>query len=345
MASEIVEYRQQSVEDRFEFARRLAAAGDMLPAGLMGQVQNPQTGAMERRIVPGKVFLITETARMLGIDPMAGLQGINVIEGSASIAPSLMQALVRRAGHQLRVRTTGTLAAGTLKATATLIRKDDPEPFVVEWTPHDAVQADLADSYEPDENGVWQFRARSRDGNKLAWEKYTRQLCKWRAQSEVVRDGAEEVLLGVHYTPEELGAVFAEDGRMEPATVAEYTDTVSDIVSLIESATTKAELDAIWDAWHEADAWLGKVEATYYAKVGSLNVEDADVVDEDSDTAEAQQGHQDDETAGTTDGPSETPDASTGRTAPRFEPSDGLTEDEYEALARAEADAALGNEQ
>lgn len=60
MASEIVEYRQQSVEDRFEFARRLAAAGDMLPAGLMGQVKNPDNGQMERRIVPGKVFLITE---------------------------------------------------------------------------------------------------------------------------------------------------------------------------------------------------------------------------------------------------------------------------------------------
>lgn len=321
MANEVVEYKQQSVEDRFEFAKRLAAAGDMLPRGLKGQIRQAD-GTMVQAIVPGKVFLITETARMLGVDPMAGLQGINVIEGAASIAPSLMQALVRRAGHKIRVKTTGTIEGGDLKATATLTRNDDPEPFVVEWTIWDAIRAGLVDEYFQDSNTRrWVVRARSEQKDlPKPWETYTRQMLKWRAQAEVIRDGAEEVLLGVHYTPEELGAVVREDGGTEQETLAEYESVQAQIIDRIRAAGDKAALTAIFDELNADDHFAGKVEAEFYSRMGVLNIEDADVVDDapkESGPAEAAQGHQDDETAAAAENPSEPPKAADGRTAPR----------------------------
>ena len=344
MASEVVEYRQQSVDERFEFAKRLAAAGDMLPRGLKGQVRSAD-GTMVQAIVPGKVFLITETARMLGIDPMAGLQGINVIEGAASIAPSLMQALVRRAGHKLRVKATGSIEGGDLKAVATLTRNDDPEPFEVEWTIWDAVRAGLVDSYKLNEQtGLWEIRARSEQKNlPLPWETYTRSLLKWRAQAEVIRDGAEEVLLGVHYTPEELGAVVREDGGTDAESFEQFEAVQAQIIATIKQAETKPALVAVFDQWNGDDHFAGKVEAEFYARMGVLNSEDADVVHDaptESGPAEAAQGRQEDGSASVTENPQEGSDASDGRTAPQDEPT-LIDPEDYEAAERAEYDRAV----
>jgi len=131
---------------------------------------------------------------MLGLHPMAALTGIHIIEGKPSLSANLLGALVRRAGHRLRVTTTGNWEDGTFVARAALMRSDDPDfEFVVEWTPARAKQAGLAGR-----------------GN---WSKYPEAMSKARAITEVIREGAPDVTMAAAYTPEELGAqVEGEEG-------------------------------------------------------------------------------------------------------------------------------------
>jgi hypothetical protein len=165
------------------------------------------------------------------------MNGINVIDGKATLTPALMSGLVRRAGHKLRVDTKGTVEGGDIAVTATLVRSDDPEyPFTATWTPHRAVRAGLATSYAQQNGaGPWLVRARSKSGNPLPWEAYTEALLKARAIGEVCREAAEDVLMGVHYTPEELGATVNADG--------EYVD--AEIVSVTSNAPTEPTAEQI----------------------------------------------------------------------------------------------------
>jgi hypothetical protein len=224
------------------------------------------------------VLLILETGAMLGINPMAALQGINVIEGAASISPALMQAVVRRAGHKMRVDVTGTVAEGTIAATARLTRTDEPdEPYVVTWTPHDAVQADLAASYAPDANGVWHVTARSKDGNKLNWEKYTRQMLKWRAQSEIVRDACMDAMMGIRYTPEELGGGYGEEGEPMSESVRDFGDREKEMIEQIWSANDRAQMTDLMNAAFDADLWTQKVQAEFAGRLADLPKNEPDV--------------------------------------------------------------------
>ena len=112
---------------------------------------------------------------------MAAVNGIHIIDGKPTASAGLMSALVRRAGHKLRV------TGDDKRAVAEIIRADDPDfTFRSEWTLERAKQAGLA--------------------GKGSWGKYPAAMLKARAISEVCRDACEEALSGVHYTPEELGA-------------------------------------------------------------------------------------------------------------------------------------------
>lgn len=275
--AEAVHYAGAGIDSRWDYAKRVAAADDLLPKGLRGIIRGPD-GTAVQGVVPGKAFLILETGRMLGVDPMAALQGINVIEGAASIAPSLMQALVRRAGHRLRVDVTGTVAGGDIAATATLTRADEPdEPYVVTWTVDDAIAADLVSKYEPGADGKWVVTARSKDNNKLNWEKYTRQMLKWRAQSEVVRDGAEDVLLGVHYSPDELGAIVTEEGEITGHTLDEFTAAEDAAIAKIRAITDRAQAQAVVDEIRDdvtvSLVWSPRVESEFAAHMLTVTVD------------------------------------------------------------------------
>ena len=181
-------YAASPLESRMQYAGTLAHAGDLIPSGLRTQGQPSQ----------GKILLVMETGAMLGIHPVAALQGVHVIEGRATISPALMSALVRRAGHTLRVKTTGSVQAGDIRATAVLIRQDDPDnPFEVAWDLDRAKRAGLL----PAKSGS-------------AWSKYQEAMLKARAISEVCREGATDVLMGVGYVPEEMGAEVNESGEV-----------------------------------------------------------------------------------------------------------------------------------
>lgn len=178
MSAEIVKHTTPaaSLPDMIRYAEHLAGA-NLLPA--------------QYRQKPANVLYAMEYGRTLGITPLAAITGIHVIEGKPSASAALISGLVRQAGHKLRVRVEN--GPGGPRAIATIHRADDPEfEFRSEWDMDRARAAGLV--------------------NKDVWRRYPQAMLKARAITEVARDACEEVLFGLHYTPEELDATVDEDG-------------------------------------------------------------------------------------------------------------------------------------
>lgn len=270
MSTELTPYRTASLEEKRAYVQTLASAGDLIKKGLWANVKNHETGLMENRPSPGKIMLVVETGLMLGLHPMAALQGIDVIEGNPTLKPALMSALIRDAGHVLRIEQTGTIERGDLTVTVTGIRKDDPDyPYIYAWTPHDGIRAGLVDSYQPDENGVWHVRARSEKGNVKPWEAYTARMCRWRALGDVASAGFEDVLMGLHFTPEEMGATVNADG--EVVDVTPDPEPSEDWASAIDACATKDEVSAVVERVKAADEYTDAVRTLVLTKIGNLS--------------------------------------------------------------------------
>ncbi len=161
--------RQQHIAtlpEKIEYARFLAKSG-LLPK--------------DYREHPENILFAYEYGELLGLHPMAAITGIHVIEGKPSISAGLMSALVRQAGHRIRVE------GNDQRARCQIIRSDDPGfTYSATWDMDRAKQAGLL--------------ARSN------WQRYPAAMLKARAVSEAARDACQEVLLGMAYTPDELGA-------------------------------------------------------------------------------------------------------------------------------------------
>jgi len=151
---------------RMNYAQALAASS-LLPASYRKQ--------------PANVLVAIEYGNALGLAPMVAIQTIHVVDGKPTASAQLIGSLVRRAGHRLRV-------TGDAKhAIAEIVRSDDPEyTFRAEWSLERATQANLT--------------------GKGVWKQYPDAMLKARAITEVARDACPEVLAGVAYTAEELGA-------------------------------------------------------------------------------------------------------------------------------------------
>lgn len=333
MSTDITVYTKATLDEKRAYASMLSAAGDFLPRSFMGPVKNPESGLMEQRVIPGKILMIAETGAMLGIHPMAALQGIDVVEGNPTIKPALMSALVREAGHQLRSWITGTIEGGDIAAHATLVRKDDPD-FTYEstWTPFDAIRAGKVDSYEPDGNGVWRVKARSEKDKPLPWEAFTKRLLRWRVIGDVCTEGAEDVLLGVHYTADELTNQVTPDGDVIrlPAGPSE------DWAASIEKATTKDDLAAIKQ--RAGDELTPKLHAAILARYGNFTRAEAEEEVVDAEVVEATEAEEAELAAlraKLVSPPAATPDDTAG--------SADLSEDEseYERVVREAFDAAV----
>lgn len=133
----------------------------------------------------GDMYLLMQIAKHLNIPFITALRGLSFI-GDKDVKPAmtaqLMSALVRNAGHTLREQ----WDQETNTATATLIRKDDPQfEHVAVW---DEEKARVA--------GLWE--------STPTWMQYPKAMLTARAMSEVCRHAASEVLLGFSYVPEEF---------------------------------------------------------------------------------------------------------------------------------------------
>ena len=226
-----------AIPAKLAYARALADSG-LLPSAYRRQ--------------PANVLWAVEYGEMLGLPPMAAMTGVHVIEGKPTASAGLISGLVRQAGHKLRVW-------GTNKsATCEIVRSDDPEhTFSVTWT----LKRNSDDNPSAEEAGLL---------GKNVWKNYPASMLKSRAITQCARDACEEVLYGLHYTPEELGAEVDGDGEVvddtKPAPVRiEYgpggslvvdPDCLVDpspeqewLAAALEAAPGHASLDACGVAW------------------------------------------------------------------------------------------------
>ena len=164
--------------DRIEHAK-IVAQSSLIPAEYRGK--------------PADIVWAMDIGDALGVPYTQVMQSMVVARGKMTMSADLMGAVVRRAGHKLRLREDGD------SVTADLIRADDPDyTFTVTW---DKGKAQAA--------GLW--------GSRGPWQQYPRQMLRARAITEVCRQGASDALAGTVYTPEELESAPTQNAPQKPA--------------------------------------------------------------------------------------------------------------------------------
>ena len=164
--------------DRIEHAK-IVAQSSLIPAEYRGK--------------PADIVWAMDIGDALGVPYTQVMQSMVVARGKMTMSADLMGAVVRRAGHKLRLREDGD------SVTATLIRADDTDyEFTVTWNKAKAQAA-----------GLW--------GSRGPWQQYPRQMLRARAITEVCRQGASDALAGTVYTPEELEPTPARNAPQGPA--------------------------------------------------------------------------------------------------------------------------------
>lgn len=162
--------------DRIEHAK-IVAQSSLIPAEYRGK--------------PADIVWAMDIGDALGVPYTQVMQSMVVARGKMTMSADLMGAVVRRAGHRLRLREDGD------SVTADLIRADDPDyTFTVTW---DKAKAQAA--------GLW--------GSRGPWQQYPRQMLRARAITEVCRQGASDALAGSAYTPEELESSPAQNAPQQ----------------------------------------------------------------------------------------------------------------------------------
>lgn len=168
---------------------------------------------------PANIIWALEYARTLNITVIAAMAGVHVIDGKPTASSALISALVRRAGHKLRITGDGT------SATATIVRADDPDfTFTATWDLDRAKIAGLT--------------------GKAVWKNYPAAMLKARAITEVARDACQEALFGLLYTPEELGATVNADG--EPIISSQGEVVMGEVEEQAEDMTILPEMVSGW---------------------------------------------------------------------------------------------------
>lgn len=187
MSKDLVTAEAQQLDAYIRNAEELAKANLLPPA---------------YRENPANVLLAIQTGAPLGFTAMQSISGIHIINGKPTMSADMVAAAVRRAGHKLRVE------GDDMTARARLIRADDPDyEFKSVWTMERAKRAGLT--------------------SNSSWRQYPAAMLKARAITEVARQGANDALYGVIYTPEELGASVDETGAIVQAHEAAQQEPVS----------------------------------------------------------------------------------------------------------------------
>lgn len=178
-------YITAGLQERADYIARLAPS-TILPSTYRGNAAN--------------AFVAAETGAALGLEPLQALASIAVINGRATLSSDLMAAVIRRAGHTLRI-----VENSPESVTATLIRADDKTfKFEVTWDKDKAAKA-----------GLW--------GQRGPWSQYPTQMLRARAITEVARQGASEALIGMIYSPEDFGATITDTGEVIEAEIVDDT--------------------------------------------------------------------------------------------------------------------------
>ena len=159
---------------------------------LAAQVANTDFVPKALRGKPEAVVAAILQGHELGIEPMASLAKIHIIEGRPSIAAELMRALVQRAGHEIWLE-----EASNTKVTLGGRRRGEENATRITWTADDAKRARL--------------------DTKQNWRSYPRAMLVARATGELCRLLFADVLAGISYASEEVrdGFDLEEEPELE----------------------------------------------------------------------------------------------------------------------------------
>lgn len=153
--------------------------------------------------------IIALKAWELGLPPMMAFSHIHVINGKPTLSAELMQALAKKNIPGLLIN---ILESTDKIATVEIRRPERGElPFKMSFSIIDAERAKLL--------------------AKDVWKQYPKAMLWSRAVSAALRAKCPDALMGVSYTPEELGAEVAPDGTAiettsRPVTEEEKTESI-----------------------------------------------------------------------------------------------------------------------
>ena len=190
------------------------------------------------------VFSVMLAARSLNIPMWAAMQQIIVQQGRTSMTSSLMQSLVLRSGWNLYVRSSSNEGA-TVRAERPGIGVDGCGWADVSFTLEQALTAGLL-TKNPQSG---KLQARSQNGNKLPWELYTEDMFVSKAIARGARRYFADVLMGMLYTPDEVGVEIDEDGQPVKAgsVTVEVPDNLRKYALKIAAAETSPQLRSIYN--------------------------------------------------------------------------------------------------
>lgn len=200
-----------------------APQGGALPTGMEWQALERMAETLANSDVipyrlkrkPADVAVILLAAREYGIPPLMALSKLPVVNGTPAPMGELMVALILRAGHYIAAdfrNPDGTIYGGgpltrEHYGEARYKRAGWDEREVLRFTIAEAIQAGLVTL-----NRDGTPNARDDKNRPTPWEQYTPNMARWRAVANAARLAFADVMLGLSYLPEELGAVVDADG-------------------------------------------------------------------------------------------------------------------------------------
>lgn len=195
--TEVAQYQPQAVAER-DLSALAQWALDAQQAHLVAQ-SLAQTSFVpaNMRGKPGEVTAAILTGQEVGLEPMAALRSIDVIQGTPALRANTMRGLVQSRGHEV---------------------------WVEESTLTRAVVCGQRKGSQKVEESVWTMDRAKRLGldGKDNWRKQPDAMLVARATAEVCRRVAADVLLGLPYAVEELDSE-AETPDAPKATVKRRT--------------------------------------------------------------------------------------------------------------------------
>jgi hypothetical protein len=203
---------------------------------------------------PADIVAVGLAGQAYGWDLSTSMRCYHVIEGTASLKPEAMLALVRRHGHSVQVvMSTGKNGR---EACAHGKRSDNGDEHTVVFSEADAKNAGLA--------------------GKKNWQQYLDSMLQWRAVSSLCRFLFPDVVLGAGYTPEEIGADIDSEGTPVQTNTVTLTVAMAKNELLVACEGDKNLAKYLW-ADRTSITQTELEELTKQAK--DLLVEEAEVVD------------------------------------------------------------------
>ncbi len=165
--------------ERYEGSQAVAVQQPSLSTTQLQYIANTELVPRAYRGNMPAIMACVLTGRALGLDEMTSLRMIYVVDGKATLSAELMVMAVRRHGHSIGGESSPE------SATAKGRRRDSGDEMSVTWTLEDAKRAGLV--------------------SKQNWQKYPQAMLWARAVSQLIRMLFPDSLMGLAYTPDEMG--------------------------------------------------------------------------------------------------------------------------------------------